>query len=467
MKKGLLSTGLILLLTLASSCHAIPTLPPPDSTIGLGAPDTATDPPETLKVEENLPSLTFTLEPTLTASSTETPKKPTATHTPLPVSPTHSPVPSVTPTIPPTQTQSPTPTQPLNQYGSYLQNVTRESITIMWETPFNPIGSKLRYRLVGDTTWIEKSFSEEKTIHEIPLLGLIPDTTYEYQVSMDGSSQWSPSWPAVFTTAPDASQTFRAAVYGDSRTQYEQHREVVKSIAKNEPDILLHIGDMVEEGKNYKNWDREFFHPTADLIAYVPLYPVIGNHEYNGSERMWYYDFFSLPGNEQWYAFTYGCARFVILDSIVSFSPGSSQYSWLVEEFQSSGYINSKWQIVLLHHPPYTSGGHRGDERPIADYLVPLFEANGVDMVFSGHNHQYERSIKDGIYYIVSGGGGAYLYGGFPNLSLNPYSQVRNAIYHHTTLDFHCSDDYLEFNAWDISLNLVDGPVLLESQIDE
>ena len=56
MKKGLLSTGLILLLTLTSSCLSIPTLPPLESTIGLGAPDTATAPPETLKVKENLPS---------------------------------------------------------------------------------------------------------------------------------------------------------------------------------------------------------------------------------------------------------------------------------------------------------------------------------------------------------------------------------------------------------------------------
>jgi 3',5'-cyclic AMP phosphodiesterase CpdA len=283
---------------------------------------------------------------------------------------------------------------------------------------------------------------------------------------MDGYSQWSPARPASFTTAPDASQTFRAVVYGDNRTRSEQHREVIKSIAKNEPDILLHTGDFVEYGKNYEGWDKEFFHPAADLLAYVPLYPVLGNHEYNGEEQMWYYDLFSPPGNEQWYAFTYGCARFVILDSNFRFLPGYQQYTWLEEEFQSPGYINSKWQIVLFHHPPYTSGSHLGNEVPIAEHLVPLFEANGVDMVFSGHNHQYERSLKDGIYYIVTAGGGAWLYS-FPNISLNPYSQVRNSIYHHVTLDFHCSDGYLELNAWDTSLNLIDGPVLLESQIDE
>lgn len=472
MKKGLSFTGLILLFIFASSCQSLPTLPPPESTIGFAAPNTTNAPPETLKGEEIFPSPTFTQEPTLTASPTQIPEKPTATRTPLPPSPTNTQVPSATPTIPPTPTQSPTstspptPTQPLDEYHSYLQNVTQESITIMWETPNRYSVSKLRYRLAGDSTWIEKSFSEKTKFHEITLLGLQPDTSYEYQVSMDGRNQWSPARPAVFTTAPDASQTFRAVVYGDSRTQYKVHREVVKSIAKNDPDILLHTGDFVEHGKNYKNWDKEFFHPAADLLAYVPLYPVLGNHEYNGEERMWYYDFFSPPGNEQWYAFTYGCARFVILDSNFRFTPRSDQYSWLVDEFQSSGYKNSKWQIVLFHHPPYTSGSHRGDEVPITDYLVPLFEEHSVDMVFSGHNHQYERSNKDGIYYIVSAGGGAYLYG-FPNSSLNPYSQVRNRIFHHVTLDFHCSDDYLELKAWDLTLNLIDGPVVLESQRDE
>ncbi|MFO8036495.1 MAG: metallophosphoesterase family protein [Anaerolineales bacterium] len=484
MRKRLLSTGLILFLTLTTSCSAIPTLPPLDSTIVFSAPkttlvptalepDTATAPPETLKVEQTAtqspPSPTFTPKPTRTATPLPT-DPPTPTQSPPSPTFTREPTRTATllPTDPPTptQTQPPTITQSLDQYHSYLQNVTQESITIMWETPRNPIWSKLRYRLVGDTTWIEKIFSEENTIHEIPLMGLVPKTTYEYQVSLDGSSQWRPSRPAVFSTAPDASHAFRVAVYGDTRTQVEQHREVVKSMLKNEPDILLHTGDLVASGRNYADWGEQFFRPLADLIAQIPCYPTLGNHEYNGSEKMWYYDFFSLPGNEQWYAFTYGCARFVVLDSNVDFSPGSPQRSWLMKEFKSPGYGNSKWQIVLLHHPPYTSGAHPGDERPVADYLVPLFEEHGVDMVFSGHNHHYERSFKGGIYYIVSGGGGAPLYD-FPNRSQNPYSQVRISVYHHTTLDVNCSEGYLVFNAWDNLLNTIDGPIILYAESND
>lgn len=487
MNKGLFFAGLIFLLMMTTSCFAIPTLPPPESTIIFAAPvttsiPTASDPDkaigltETLKVEESatlsLPSLTFTREPTRTATllSTDTP---TISATQSPPSPTFTQEPTWTATLMPTdppptpiQTKPPTKTQSLDQYNSYLQNVMRESITIMWETPYNPLGSKLRYRRLGEMIWTEKFFSEEKTIHEIPIEGLIPNTTYEYQVSLDGRSQWRPTRPAVFSTAPDTNHTFRAAVYGDSRTEYEVHREVVKSMLKNEPDILLHTGDLVTYGRKYADWWEQFFRPLADLIAHIPFYPTLGNHEYSGSGKMWYYDLFSLPGNEQWYAFTYGCSRFILLDSNVDFSPGSSQYSWLIKELDSPGYGNSQWQIVLFHHPPYTSGGHLGDERPIADYLVPLFQEHEVDMVFSGHNHHYERSFKDGIYYIVSGGGGAPLYG-FPNKSENIFSQVRIANYHHTTLDFHCSDDYLEFNVWDNSLNLIDGPILLKSQMDE
>lgn len=67
------------------------------------------------------------------------------------------------------------------------------------------------------------------------------------------------------------------------------------------------------------------------------------------------------------------------------------------------------WHIIAFHHPPYTSGNHIGDEN-VQTYLVPLFEQPGIDFVFSGRNHQYERSYKDGFYYIVAIGGGAFLY---------------------------------------------------------
>ena len=89
---------------------------------------------------------------------------------------------------------------------------------------------------------------------------------------------------------------------------------------------------------------------------------------------------------------------------------------------------------MLLHRPPYSSGAHGGIENPnLETHLVPLFEQYGVDMVFAGHDHHYERSYKSGVYYIVAGGGGAPLRRA--NQTPNPYQQHAEMTYHHCTID--------------------------------
>jgi 3',5'-cyclic AMP phosphodiesterase CpdA len=190
----------------------------------------------------------------------------------------------------------------------------------------------------------------------------------------------------------------------------------------------------------------------------VPLFGVLGNHEYSGSEKMWYYDFFAPPDNgstankEHWYAFTYGCARFIGLNACEggdSFLPGSEQYQWLVNELQSAAFQNARWQFIWTHNPPYTSVEQDNTvDANMRTYLVPLFEQYGVDLVFAGHNHQYERSQKAGIYYIVTGGGGAPHHLDFPNL--NPYSQVKvSGRYHAAYLNFDCSRGALNYSVYD------------------
>jgi len=120
----------------------------------------------------------------------------------------------------------------------------------------------------------------------------------------------------------------------------------------------------------------------------------------------------------------------------------------------------------MLHHPLYTSGIHTSAETTADENLVPLFEQYGVDMVLSGHNHHYERSLKDGIYYIVTGGGGAPL-NNFPNINLNPYSQVRQKIYEFVTLDINCATGQLEYQAWDLDGELIDGPLIFSRTVPQ
>lgn len=312
--------------------------------------------------------------------------------------------------------------------GPYLQNVSASSITVMWETD-RTTASLLQF---GDTISPKtKRVSGLATIHEVIIDGLKAETGHSYRVCADGKgSGWS-QWDS-FRTAPKPGTPFRMVVYGDNRTRSDAHARVIRSIRKSRPDVVVHTGDFVSKGRRYKDWGEQFFSPAKELLANVPVFPSIGNHD----KGVWYKRFFSLPNNEEWYATTYGCARIIVLNSTAPIHPGSPQRIWLKKELASPTREAARWTIVSFHHPPFSSASKHPASQIMEDCLVPLFEKWQVDFVFCGHNHNYERSCKNGIHYIVTGGGGAgHSYFQKNPLAFNPYSLKRKRFYHHTTLD--------------------------------
>jgi len=194
------------------------------------------------------------------------------------------------------------------------------------------------------------------------------------------------------------------AVYGDSRTGHDAHTRVVAQIMAALPAVVFHTGDLVEDGTDPADWDM-FNAITGDLRATAEFFPALGNHEL---QAQLFFDNFELPGNEQWYSVVRNRTHFIILNTCVDISPTSEQYLWLLNDLASVG--DSIWfTAVLFHHPPYSTGYHTEDELGLRATLVPLFEQYGVDIVFNGHDHDYERSYCGDIYYIVAGGGGAPL----------------------------------------------------------
>lgn len=311
--------------------------------------------------------------------------------------------------------------------GPYLQQVTHDSIVIMWETD-DDSDSRVDYGS-NDSYGTYETDDTLVKIHEIELTtNLNPGTMYHYKVTSDGVSDTS-----TFTTAPGAGQSFSFVAYGDTRSDssysdypdaHAAHDAVVTAITTySKPDIVIHTGDLVQDG-SYSQWGPQFFTPAHSLMTNTAMFPVMGNHEGDGTE---FRNFFSLPDNEQWYSFTYGCVQFIALDTTSTYSSGS-QHSWLVSELESS---DSAWLIVYFHHPPYTSCSGHSDDTNVQQDLVPLFEQYGVDMVFSGHSHVYERYCHNGIYYIVTGGGGAPLH----SLQNDDRRQAGESIYHHCVID--------------------------------
>jgi len=292
---------------------------------------------------------------------------------------------------------------PTTRVGPYLQNVTQTSITVMWETS-EPADSRVDY---GPTAAYGRQATSAQAvkIHEVAITGLQPETRYHYRVSSGGAS----SEDATFDTAIRAETPFRFAVWGDSQANPDVFGSIAAAMAKAEPRLAVCVGDSVSDGDDYAQWKERLFDPAAALMRTTPVYRAIGNHEKNSH---WFYDYASNPAPEDYYAFSYGNARFVIVDTQQDYAPASAQGKWLAAEFASDASQNATWLFAFFHKPPYCEGwdspGYDGEPN-VRTTLMPLLERYGVDMVFNGHAHDYERGFMNGVYYVTTGGGGGAL----------------------------------------------------------
>lgn len=266
----------------------------------------------------------------------------------------------------------------------------------------------------------------------------------------DEPSFLPPSGPARHADAvsgtPPGGETY--VVYGDSRTNHPAHMRVVAAIGEFAPDAVFHTGDLVEDGNDSKDWES-FNAITAPLRAKAEFYPALGNHEKNSPQ---FFDNFTLPGNERWYSVSRPGAVFVVIDSNAGLGPGSEQALWLAAELKAAaGETGNPLTVVFLHHPLFSSGPHGRDDNSYREDLIPLFERYGVDVVFSGHDHLYERSFYNGIHYVVTGGGGAPLK---QKKSPNPWSEIFISKFHFCKANV--VDGELVVTVYDADLNVLD-----------
>jgi 3',5'-cyclic AMP phosphodiesterase CpdA len=250
--------------------------------------------------------------------------------------------------------------------------------------------------------------------------------------------------PATVAHAADEASDY-IVVYGDARTNHDIHRKIVGQILTFRPQAVFSTGDQVNDGRVPDEWVI-FNEIIAPIRKTSEFYPVPGNHERNADL---YFKNFQLPGNERWYSVRKGPVLFLMLDSNWLIGPGSNQHAWLGKELQNIPR-GVKFGVAVFHHPILSSGPYP-DEKNLQRRLLPLLEKYRVDLVFVGHEHVYERSFKDGITHVTTGGGGAPLH---LKLRHNPYGQVFASVHHFCVL--RVAGQTLEVRAYDTEMALID-----------
>jgi hypothetical protein len=198
---------------------------------------------------------------------------------------------------------------------------------------------------------------------------------------------------------PLRSGSVRFLVLGDGgtggREQYEVANQMVRYGQRFPFTFAIMLGDNIYGSERPQDFDKKFTRPYKALLdGGVEFNAALGNHD-DPNQR--YYKPFHLDGN-RYRTFKKGNARFFVIDSNYL---DPAQLQWLEKELSQSG---SDWKIAYFHHPLYTTA-RRGPEVEVRAVLEPLFVKYGVDAVFTGHEHIYERlQPQKGIYYFTVGG---------------------------------------------------------------
>jgi hypothetical protein len=206
--------------------------------------------------------------------------------------------------------------------------------------------------------------------------------------------------PRLGASLPHDEGSLKFLVIGDSGTGGREQYEVATTIARAHVtfpfDLAIMLGDNLYGLEGAGARANKFEKPYKPLLdAGVTFHAALGNHD-NPSQR--FYEPFGM-GGMRFYSFRRDRVEFFVLDSTAI---TTEQTRWLADALRAS---DAPWKIAYFHHPIYSSGERHGAEEQLRATVEPLFVEHGVDVVFSGHEHFYERlKPQRGIAYFIQGG---------------------------------------------------------------
>jgi hypothetical protein len=259
--------------------------------------------------------------------------------------------------------------------------------------------------------------------HEFHLTGLKARTQYYYQIPDWGEKIYS------FRTPPaeDSPGPFRFICLGDTGDtirggyHFSYYRDIMRAAKKfyaergSAPSFMIHSGDMVRTGSDLDAWHQHF---TSNDSPSFPTMMAPGNHGFLEDRGGNYRYFFHLP---DYYTFDYANAHFLVIHPFdgpgtsldgPAVATGADQYRFIRKDLE--GAHGKKWTIVVMHIPILSTGDYNSNEILMAQYME-LFRKHRVDLVVSGHNHDFgcfhvdEDSPWGGTLYIIAGTGGSKL----------------------------------------------------------
>lgn len=315
--------------------------------------------------------------------------------------------------------------------GPYLIAPVDGTTTVAWETDLPATGT---VALQAEATAgaapapLVRSRAGRPALRQtVRLTGLRPGVRYRYRVTLDGAATgegqpagaWAESDWASFEAPPAPGATpLRFVVYGDMRAPgHAAHAKVVAGIVKERPALVLCTGDLVAIGSEESAWQK-YFEITEPLGAIAPIVPAFGNHEtyWHGTGLAKAWELFGMKkaspvGSASAYtSFDWGGAHFIILDTNHN---DDTQRDWLTRDLEAAKKRHARAIFAMCHDGPWSHGTH-GGSRSMQREVAPILAAAGVDVLFGGHDHLYERGTgetsRGPLPYMVVGGGGAPLY---------------------------------------------------------
>ncbi|MFT7618712.1 MAG: hypothetical protein ACI97A_002359 [Planctomycetota bacterium] len=304
--------------------------------------------------------------------------------------------------------------------GPYLQQGTPTSVIVCWRTDL-PCDSIVNFGSLPTglfSTAIDPFLTTE---HRVQVNGLSANTKFYYSLEATGVGVLAGGTEGYhFVTAPPTGEAKNTRIWivGDSGTADTNARNVRDAYyldtADQHTDLMLMLGDNAyTHGTDTQYQFAMFQNMYEAMLRKTVVWPTYGNHDALSANATAltgpYFEIFELPsagevgglpsGTEAYYSFDYGDIHFVVLDSQTSDrSVGGAMATWTQADLAAN---TSKWTIVYFHHPPYSKGSHDSDVESrliqMRQNFLPILENAGVDMVFGGHSHAYERS------YLLSG----------------------------------------------------------------